>query len=317
MMWPVIISISGALALFLFALIRLGESFQVLMGARVRHWMERSTRNTWLSVLTGLIATTILNSSSFVIILTILFINSGALTLRNSLGMILGANLGTTISSQMMSLNIGQYAPILMVGGLLGNFIAKNGASKKSFEALFYLGLLFYGLYLLEYAVEPLKNEAVFTTWMSHLQNPFSASLSGAIITVILQSSSATVGLAIVLAKQSAINLTASIGVMMGAELGTCADTLLATVKGSRASIKAGLFHLFFNLFSISVGLITFVPFVWIVQTISGDASLEAQIANAHVLFNLMGVLSFVWFLPAVERLLNRLLPEKIPAGQA
>jgi len=300
------------LVLFLYSLSKLSTSFNELLGENVKKLMASMTRNVFFSLITGILATTLLNSSSVVIILTILFINSGALTFRNSMGIILGANIGTTVSSQLIALNIGIYSPILLVVGLLGQFLKLNLHWSKVFEALFYLGLLFFSLFLMEHSVEPLKNQPFFAKWMMHLENPLAGIFAGAVVTVILQSSSATVGIAIVVAKQAAISLTASIAVMMGSELGTCADTLLATIKGNRASLKAGLFHLFFNLLSILVGVIFFVPFVRLVQWYSGEAALQTMLANAHVGFNIMGVLIFIWFLPFFEKLLNQLLPDKI-----
>lgn len=307
----IIFSILGTLVIFLYSLINISKSFNELLGENVKKWMALMSRNVFFSLITGVLATTLLNSSSVVIILTILFINSGVLTFRNSMGIILGANIGTTFSSQLIALNIGMYSPILLAVGLVGQFLKLNLHWSKVFEALFFLGLLFFSLFLMEHSVEPLKNLPIFAEWMMHLEKPFAGVFAGAVVTVILQSSSATVGIAIVLAKKAAISLTASIAVMMGAELGTCADTLLATIRGARASIKAGLFHLFFNLFSILVGVLFFVPFVRLIQWYSGDASLQTMVANAHVGFNIMGVLIVVWFLPFFEKLLNRMIPEK------
>lgn len=310
-MLVIVLSILGALALFLYSLVNLSGSFHELVGEKVKKWMSLMTRNVFFSLITGILATTLLNSSSVVIILTILFINSGVLTFRNSMGIILGANIGTTVSSQLFALNIGLYSPLLLVVGLIGMFLKLNFHWSKVFEALFHLGLLFFSLFLMEHSVEPLKDQPFFSNWMMHLENPFAGIFTGAVVTVILQSSSATVGIAIVLAKKAAISLTASIAVMMGAELGTCADTLLATIKGTRASLRAGLFHLLFNFFTILLGVLLFVPFVKMIQWYSGEVSLETMVANAHVWFNVLGVLLLVWFLPIFEKMLNRMVPDK------
>ena len=133
----------------------------------------------------------------------------------------------------------------------------------------------------------------------------------GAVVTLVIQSSSATVGMAIILAKKGFLSLIGGVAVMLGAELGTCSDTLLATIKGSRQALKTGLFHIMFNLLSIILGLILFYPFVVLVIKISSGASIERTLANAHMLFNILGVLVFVWTIPMFEKVLNRLLPEK------
>jgi len=132
----------------------------------------------------------------------------------------------------------------------------------------------------------------------------------GAFVTVVVQSSSATVAMVLTLAKESLITLPAGIAVMLGAELGTCADTLLATLRSSRQALKTGLFHLIFNLTTIILGLAFFGWFVNLVTSVSGAAEIKTQIANAHVLFNVLGVLLFVGFVPLFEKMLNKLLPE-------
>jgi phosphate:Na+ symporter len=164
----------------------------------------------------------------------------------------------------------------------------------------------------MENAVEPLKNEAFFLEWMKKTDNPFIGALVGAVVTLVIQSSSATVGMSVILAKKGLLTTAGGIAIMLGAELGTCSDTLLATIKGSRAAIKTGIFHLTFNLLSIALGLLLFYPFLHLVEVISRNAPIERVIANAHVIFNVSGVLVFVWLIPVFERLLNRMLPEKI-----
>jgi len=135
--------------------------------------------------------------------------------------------------------------------------------------------------------------------------------LVGAAVTLIIQSSSATVGIAIILTKKGFLSLTGGIAVMLGAELGTCGDTLLATIKASRQALKTGLFHVIFNFLSIILGLILFYPFVDLVETISCyRAPIERSLANAHMLFNVLGVVIFVWSIPLFERLFNRILPD-------
>jgi phosphate:Na+ symporter len=133
----------------------------------------------------------------------------------------------------------------------------------------------------------------------------------GALVTLIIQSSSATVGMVITLAKKELITLPAGIAVMLGAELGTCSDTLLATIRSDRQAIKTGLFHLFFNLICICIGLLLFKFYVQFIEMISGNAHIEQKIATAHMIFNIAGVLLFIPFVPLIEKLLNKWLPEK------
>lgn len=163
----------------------------------------------------------------------------------------------------------------------------------------------------MERAVEPLRNNSRFLEWMSMLETPVKGAGAGAIVTLVIQSSSATVGMVITLAKKGLLSLSAGIAVMLGAELGTCADTLLATIGPDRQALKTGLFHLFFNIISITLGLCVFPWFVQLIEKISGTASLEQKIANAHMIFNIAGVLLFIPVIGMVEKLLNKLLPER------
>jgi phosphate:Na+ symporter len=227
------------------------------------------------------------------------------------MGIVLGANIGTTISSQIIAMDIGKYSPILLLVGFLLLLVSKSERFNNIGKVILYFGVLFFGLYTMENALEPLKDEAFFAEWMKKTENPITGAIIGAIVTLVIQSSSATVGMAIILAKKGFLSLMGGVAVMLGAELGTCSDTLLATIKGSRQALKTGLFHVTFNLLSILLGLVLFYPFVDLVKQISGGASIERTLANAHMLFNVFGVLVFVWTIPIFEKTLNRLFPDK------
>lgn len=310
-MIEITLSIIGGLVLFLFAVSSLSDVIKKIAGENSKRWILRFTSNTWTAILTGTVVTAILDSSSAVIILTIILVNSKMLSFRRSMGIVMGANIGTTVSSQIIAMDIGKYSPVFLLIGLIMFMISRNERVSDSGRILLYFGMLFFGLFTMERAVEPLKHQAFFYEWMKELDKPLSGALTGAIVTLVIQSSSATVGMAIVLAKKGAISLAGGIAVMLGAELGTCSDTLLATIKGSRQAIKTGLFHLFFNFVSIVLGLVFFIPFILAVEYVSHGASLERSLANAHMLFNFMGVLLFVGFVPVIEKMLNKLLPEK------
>jgi phosphate:Na+ symporter len=229
------------------------------------------------------------------------------------MGIVLGANIGTTVSSQVIAMDVGKYSPIFLLIGFVLLFIAKTERVSNIGKLILYFGVLFFGIFTMENAVEPLKDEAFFSEWMKRTEHPLTGAIIGAVVTLIIQSSSATVGMAIILAKKGLISLTGGIAVMLGAELGTCSDTLLATIKGSRQALKTGLFHVTFNLLSIILGLILFYPFVQLVEAVSLGAPVERTVANAHMMFNIAGVLVFIWTIPLFENVLNRLLPDKVP----
>lgn len=310
-MTEVLLLIIAGLVLFLYAVNNLSASIQSIIGNKANGWIQKFTSNTFSSLLVGIVVTTLLDSSSAVIIITIVLVNSKILTFRQAMGIVLGANIGTTISSQIIAMDVGKYSPVLLLLGFLLLFVSASDRINKMGKVILYFGVLFFGLFTMENAVEPLRDEAFFAAWMKKTENPFMGALEGAIVTLIIQSSSATVGMAIILAKKGLLSLMGGVAVMLGAELGTCSDTLLATIKGSRQALKTGLFHVTFNFLSILLGLLLFYPFVELVIKISGGASIERTLANAHMLFNVFGVLVFVWTIPLFEKILNRLLPDK------
>jgi phosphate:Na+ symporter len=312
MMTEIILSVIAGLVLFLFAVNSLSETIKNALGDNASKSIQRYTSNTFSSLIVGIVATTLLDSSSAVIIITIVLVNSNLLTFKQAMGIVLGANIGTTVSSQIIAMDFGKYSPLFLLIGFILLFIAKSEKVSNIGKSILYFGVLFFGLYTMENAVEPLKDEAFFAEWMKKTESPVLGAIIGAVVTLIIQSSSATVGMAIILSKKGILSLTGGIAIMLGAELGTCSDTLLATIKGSRQALKTGLFHVSFNLISIILGLILFYPFVDIVKYISTGASIERSVANAHMLFNILGVLIFVWTIPIFEKVLNKALPDKI-----
>jgi phosphate:Na+ symporter len=308
----VVLAILGGLGLFLFAVSRLGEVMNELLAERSQTLLHKFVNNVFSAVLTGVVVTVLLDSSSAVIILTIVLVNARALTFRHAIGIVMGANIGTTFSSQLVALDIGKFSPVFIILGLVLSFFVKSEQLSKGAKALLYFGILFFGLYTMERSAEPLQNSHYFANLMARLDDPLLGAGSGALVTLIIQSSSATMGIVITLAKKGLIALPGAIAVMLGSELGTCADTLLATIRSSRQALKTGLFHLFFNIISISIGLLFFPLFLDLVSYVSGKASLEQQVANAHMLFNTLGVLVFLPFVKLIANALDRMLPEKI-----
>ncbi len=305
------LAILGGLGLFLYAVNMLSKVMKDLLGEKTKKLVQKCVSNIFTAILTGTVVTVLLDSSSAVIILTIVLVNAKVLSFRNALGIVLGANIGTTFSSQLIALDIGKYSPIPIIIGLLLSFFSKNEKLSTGAQAVLFFGILFFGLYTMERSVEPLKDNQLFIRLMEQLNDPLTGAGAGAFVTLVIQSSSATVGIVITLAKKGLIGLPAGIAVMLGAELGTCADTLLATIRSDREAIKTGLFHLCFNITTIITGLLFFNLFVALVTFVSPKGSLQQQVATAHMLFNILGVIFFLPFIGTVEKLLNRLLPRQ------
>lgn len=302
----------GGLVLFLYAITQLSKAMQGIFSEKVELIIKKYTSHLFSAILIGTLLTILLDSSSAVIILVIVFINAKTLTFKQAIGLIMGANIGTTFSSQVIAMDIGKYSVIPLFIGLFFEVFVKNQRWRKYGTATMYFGMLFFGLYIMETSVMPLKESTLFTQWIEKVEDsPIHGALTGGLITLIIQSSSGTVGMAIVLFKQHLLTAAGGVAIMLGAELGTCSDTLLATINGRRQSLKAGLFHLFFNFSTIILGLIFFTSFMELIDYLSEHVNFGNVIANAHVLFNILGVLLFLPFVGWVEKGLNLLLPEK------
>ena len=300
----------AGLVLFIYGVTRLAEGLEDMGTERMRGLLSKFTTNRFAGVLTGAVATTLLESSSVTIIMVIAMVSSGALTFVQSLGVVLGSNIGTTIGAQIISLDIAQYVPLLMFSGMLLLLAGKTRTQKNIGIILLGFGLMFYGLEVIDEAMKPFRNYQPFIDLMKTLgTNALLGAIVGAVFTVIIQSSSATVAIVITLAGSGLISLPAGIAIMLGAEVGTCADTLVATIGRGRPALRTGIFHLLFNLISAILGIIFAPLLAQLVLAISGD-NVGRQIANAQIIFNLIGVAVVIMFLPIVARLLEKLIPD-------
>ena len=310
-MFEIVLEALAGLVLFLYAVRSLSENLYDALGDSAPTWIRGWTSNRFSSVLIGILVTILLDSSSAVIILTIVMVNSRILNFRQAMGIVMGANIGTTASSQIIAMDVGRYAPLLMLVGFGMMGFQKQTRVALVGRVVMSMGVLFFGLFTMENAVAPLHHEAFFENWMRQTENPLTGAWVGALVTLVIQSSSATVAMAMVLTREGFLGLGGGIAVMLGAELGTCTTTLMATIRGSRQALKTGLFHLLFNLVSIVLGLLLFEPLVQASEWMGRGASLERAIAHAHFLFNVAGVTLFIGLIPWAEQFFNRWLPDR------
>ncbi|WP_232224183.1 Na/Pi cotransporter family protein [Mastigocladopsis repens] len=309
---------TGALAglvLFLYGVTRMAEGMEALAGDRAKEIISKFTTNRFAGVLTGTVATTVLDSSSVTIIIVIAMVSAGLLSFVESLGVVLGSNIGTTIGAQVVAFKINEYAPIAMFIGLLLTFLGKTDRWKNIGLITLGLGLLFFGLDTIEDAMEPFKDYEPFINWMESLgENTLLGALVGALFTILIQSSSATVAIVVTLASQGLVSLPAGVALVLGAEVGTCADTLVSTIGRERPAVRTGIFHLIFNVVCAGVGILFAAQLAGLAQWVSSLAgagdNVAREIANAQLLFNLLGVLTVIWFIPSIARLLERLIPD-------
>jgi phosphate:Na+ symporter len=301
----------AGLVLFIFGVTQLSKGLEELNTERMRNTLARFTSNRFAGVATGIVATTLLESSSVTIIMVIAMVSGGVLTFTQSLGVVLGANIGTTIGAQIIAFNVAAYSPLLMLAGLLALFLGKSHTQKQVGLIVLGFGLIFYGLDAIDEAMKPLRTHGPFLSWMQRLgDTPLLGALVGCVVTLVIQSSSATVAIVIKLASSGLISLPAGVAIMLGAEIGTCSDTLLATIGRGRPALRTGVFHLVFNLISAVIGVICATQLVKLVELVSSGVSTGRQIANAQIIFNVIGVAVVLPFLPAIARALQRAIPD-------
>ncbi len=319
----IVIGTLGGLALFLFGMDQMTDALKNVAGMRMKNLLARLTTNRFKAVFAGTFVTAIIQSSSVTTVLVVGFISAGLLTLTQSIGIILGADIGTTITAQIVAFKITQYALILIAVGFGLQLVIKQERMQQYGIMLMGLGMVFFGMNLMSEATRPLRTYQPFIELMQQMSNPFIGVLIGTIFTAIIQSSSATMGILIVLAAQGFITLEAGIALALGANIGTTITAILASIGKPRPAIQAAGAHVLFKV----IGVIIWFPFIdqlaFLVRSISpaapadlvGTAKLAAeaprQIANAHTVFNVANTFIFIWFITPFARLMQHLIPDQ------
>jgi phosphate:Na+ symporter len=312
----------GGLALFLFGMEQMSNGLKAAAGESLRNLMARLTKNRFLGALTGAFVTAVLNSSSVTTVLVVGFITAGIMSFSQSVGVIMGANIGSTFTAQIVAFNITQYALLLVAPGFLMLFAAKRDRVRHYGEMLMGLGLIFFGMGLMSEAMNPLRSYAPFLELMQRLEDPIFGILVGAVFTGLVQSSAATTGIAIVMATDGLISLPAGIALAFGSNIGTCVTAILAAIGKPVEAARAAAVHVLFNVLGVMIWVFFIPQFAGFVENISPSypelsgtermaAEVPRQIANAHTLFNVVNTLIFIWFTVPLANLVERLLPDR------
>jgi len=312
--WTALIfGLLGGLAIFLIGMEMMTEALRLIVGGKARKVIETLTSNRFVGLLTGAGITAIVQSSSVTTVLIVGFISAGLMTFLQSIPVILGSNIGTTITAQIIAFNVTTWALAFVAFGFLVTQVAKREKRKAQGAAVVGLGLVFFGMVVMGEAMSPLRTYEPFITAMESLDNLFLAILAGAIFTALVQSSSATTGIVIVLASQGLISLDAGIGLVMGANIGTSVTALLAAIGKPRNAQRAAVAHLVFNVLGVLIWLPFLALLVSWVESIGGGAPRE--VANAHTIFNVVNALIFLPFVKQFAALITRLVPDKPQVG--
>lgn len=304
----IVVGLFGGLGLFLLGMQLMAEGLQKAAGERMRRILELFTSRTSTAVATGALVTALLQSSSTTTVMIVGFVNSGLMTLSQAVGTIMGANIGTTITAQIVSFDIYSLAlPLIGVGALLYYFVKKRLHRHVGLSLLGF-GLLLLGLSTMSGSVDPLRDYPPFLQLLITLgERPLLGILAGTLFTVVVQSSSATTGLVIAFSWQGVISLPAGLALIVGANLGTCITVILASFGASVTARRAALSHVLFNFFGVFLFIIFRGPFVNLVA-LTG-VSVARQIANAHTLFNVITTVILIPFLTRFVQLVTVLVP--------
>ena len=314
----------GGLAMFLFGMEQMSEGLKAAAGETLKDVLARLTKNRFAGALTGAFVTAVLNSSSVTTVLVVGFISAGFMTLSQSVGVIMGANIGSTFTAQIVAFNITQYALILVAFGFLMLFTGKAENTRHYGAMVMGLGLVFYGMGVMGDAMLPLRSYQPFLDLMVRMENPLLGILVGAVFTGLVQSSAATTGIAIVMASAGLITLPAGIALAFGSNIGTCVTAILASLGKPVEAVRAAVVHILFNIAGVLLWVL-FIPqladFIVAISPsspeLSGKARMAAdiprQIANAHTVFNVANTLLFISFTTLFARLAEKLVPERAP----
>ena len=309
----------GGLALFLAGLDMLSDGLKKAAGETLKILLSKLTTNRFMGAITGAFVTGVLNSSSVTTVLVVSFITAGVMTLSQSVGVIMGANIGSTVTAQLLAFNLSAYALLPIAIGFFMSFTAKHEKVKYYGMMLMGLGLVFFGMGLMSDAMKPLRTFEPFIDFLESMKNPMIGVLAGAIFTGLVQSSAATVGIAIAMASEGLLSLPAGIALALGANIGTCVTAMLAALGKPVEAVRAAIVHVLFNVMGVLLWIM-FIPQLAefavsmspIPEEVAGQAIASAvprQIANANTLFNVINTIIFLGFTGWFAKLATRLAP--------
>lgn len=299
-----IATLLSGLGLLLYGIKILGEGLELAAGAKLKILLEKMTSNRFAAVLVGFVITTLIQSSSTTTVMVVGFVNTGIMNLTQAIGVIMGANIGTTTTSILVSLDIGKYAPIAIGIGVFLSMLTKKTTKKHIGLAITGFGMLFLGMTLMKDAMEPLASSPVFSEWLMNANNPFVAILIGTVITAVIQSSAASIGILQALAAQGLIPLHFAAYVIYGQNIGTCITALISSIGTKKNSKRTAVMHVLFNVFGtvIFIILTKLLPFTDWIESLTDNTMM--QLSLVHIIFN---VVSTLIMFPFADKVLVKL----------
>ena len=308
MVWNMLVQLIGGLGLFLFGMQLMASGMQKAAGDRLRRILEVLTTNPVIATFTGIVVTILVQSSSTTTVMVVGFANAGLMTLPQALGTILGANIGTTVTAQIVSFNIHALVfPAIGLGAVL-NFFGQRRMYKYFGQAILGFGILFLGMTTMADAMSPLRELPIFMDMVVQFGNiPVFGILMGAVFTALVQSSSASTGLIIAMSMQNILSLPAALALILGTNIGTCITAIIASLGSSLSARRAAFGHIAFNVTGVFVVMLFFTPFTEFIASLGG--SVTRQAANAHTIFNVVSTLLVLPFFKYFVKLTTYILP--------
>lgn len=289
----IILSMAGGLGLFLFGMRVMSDSIEKVAGAKLRRILEIFTTNRFSGMVVGVVFTAIIQSSSACTAMVVSFVNAGLMNLYQAAGVIFGANIGTTVTSQLVSFNLSAYAPVFLLAGVLVAMFCKHEKVKKFADIIIGFGILFLGLSTMSSSMAGMKEEPQVVNLIGSLHNPLMATLMGLVLTTVIQSSSVTVSIVLLLANQDLLSLSIALYIILGCNIGACTTALLASLSGKKDAKRAALIHFWFNVIgTVVLYAILFLaegPVMKLIWSVSSDNG--RFVANAHTMIKIFQVI--------------------------
>lgn len=306
-----VLSLFGGLALFIYGMQMMSNGLEAAAGNKMKAILEKLTSNRIKGVVVGAVITAVVQSSSATTVMVVGFVNSGLMTLNQAVWIIMGANIGTTITGQLIALDIGAVAPLFAILGVGAIMFSKNEKVHHISSIIAGLGILFMGMDMMGAAMDPLQESEEFISLMTQFSNPLYGILAGAIFTAILQSSSASIGILQALAATGTIPLSSAVYILFGQNIGTCVTAVLASIGTKVNARRTTIIHLLFNIIGTTIFTVIcmLTPYVHLVESIT-PGNPVAQIANAHTIFNIVTTLILLPFGTYMARLAEKILPD-------
>jgi phosphate:Na+ symporter len=305
----VLLALFGGTALLLYGIRLSGDSLQRAIGGRLRQFLTVMSRTRLAAVFSGALVTSIIQSSAATTLMLIGFVSAGLMSFRQTLGVILGADIGTTLTVQLIAFRVTEYSLLLVGVGFAITFVARRSTARDVGQAILGLGLLFLGLKLILDGVAPLKeNQLALELLQVAAESPLIAVLAAALFSALVTSSAATIGLALALASQGLISLPGAVAIVLGANIGTCATALAASIGATAEAKRVAIAHIAFKVLGAALVFPIIGPFSDVVAATASDAA--RQVANAHTFFNLGISLVFLPFTPLAARVIETLVPD-------